>query len=79
MILGTSLESPDIVEAGDEEDDDILEEDETGDDARCGDVKPSSPLFTLINHINNTFVTNHLGQFQDQLGLLSRPFGPLAS
>ena len=54
MILGTSLESPDSVEADDEEDDDILEEDEAGDEVKCGDVKPSSSLFTLINYTHNT-------------------------
>ena len=45
MILGTSLESPVSAEAEDE-DDDILEEEEAGDEVGCSDVKSSS-LFAL--------------------------------
>ena len=57
MILGTSLESPDSVEA-DDEDDDILGDDDAGDDVRCGDGngKTSSPLFVLRNHTLNVLV-----------------------
>ena len=55
VILGTSLESPDSVEADDEEDD-ILEEEEVDDEVRWGDVNSFSSLFALRNRTQHNTV-----------------------
>ena len=72
VILGTSLESPDSVEADDEEDD-ILEEDEVDDEVRWGGVNSSSSLFALRNHTLVKQSLTIIGSLQGCLGLLETP------